>query len=282
MQISTNYTINSRPQNANLAFQSKYGLNPYHPSGQMALEILGAAIEGRPYGATYNTPQKPKNSDSMPTRPNNGISKKEYDKLCEEKEAQLLDHNIKINDIKTCTLGTRLVDMDIDDKNYKFFVFSTGKLNALNQSLNYEDENPEPDTLTEQVKNIKDCYRGRFVRIRNEEHFIPFVKDGIPDVKKDKLLIKYGNARTDDGFGGLFRERAKDAIEDKLGTIIDETELKPIEYIVKNPDSLSSYANVENDNTIRKKAFGYYDKQTGTRCIYFYDSKNVVTNKDNN
>ena len=278
MKILANYSVPSyrmynnvqnKQNSSNVSFGNNPGLNPLDPLGRLASESSYTYDIGSS-GSSSSHHTSSSSSSSSSSYDYSGFAE-EYDRQCKELEEGLRKDGITINDIYSPRVPLYVVNMDIHGENYKFLT-SKGNRHAIMLDIAGAGRSYDNGELAEQVRNVKDRNKGRFVKVNGEEHFVPRLKDGRPDPEKDTLLVQYGNAEEDRYSRYKPNSYSETAIAKEVGSDFDRSKLTRIEYLEKLS---SAYLADLCDNTIRKRALGYYDEKTDTNYIFFEDTKTV-------
>lgn len=278
---STNrYISNKEKAKTNVSTDTKkYNTVSFGRSPLVNLYLLDQiCAAGQPHKSSQKTPQK---SDEVSSS-NSTYTDTSYEESLEKYKKEALDNEIIIKNIQKnqySFFGPKLVEVEIDGKDYNFYCYVDNECEA-NKKATYAIS-PETgrknrswhfnrNDLDILIKNVKDQHRGKFVTINNKDVFIPFVKNGKPDITKDSNLVQYGNYELANENTGLYVLGSLDFIEEATGKKLSPKDFKVIEYVEKTENPFETeYRGEENDNIERKQAFGYYDPYTETSYLYF-------------
>lgn len=156
------------------------------------------------------------------------------------------------------------INFEIEDKTYRFIDCCSNKaISAHNVYDKYKN-------IAQMVDNIRKTTMGRFVRDGNREVFVPYILGRTPDVKRDEILVKNGNASNNyyEDFDDIREE-----LECILDRNIERDEMTTINYLNKTVRGF--------DNNEVKQAYGYTDNEDGTTYLYIPDRNKLQTLLDN-
>lgn len=133
------------------------------------------------------------------------------------------------------------------------------------------DEVKDAQELDTMIDNIKKTLTGFFVRSNNQEYFVPYILNKVPDVLNQQHIVENGNAET------VRNEESQEAfkiIQSYGKAKFSIKKLKTIKYLER---SFLGYSNNTSEN-----AFSYFDKPNN--ILYLYIPKNktlqILTNEN--
>jgi len=162
------------------------------------------------------------------------------------------------------------VKLNIDGDQYEF-VTNIKDEKELMRDLSYKNKRyPKyQGSLAQMVDNIRDTFKGVFVRNGKAEYFVADLHPKYPNIIKDRALLLYGNKKT---VSNEETQKACEILSNISKTQVELKDLKTIEYKVK----AGKYENNE-----RKTAYSYYDDCYEIQ-YYYMPNKNLIKKRNAN
>ena len=195
---------------------------------------------------------------------------KEAKPIVNDIEKDTFSYGVKVVKFNKNLNGNNKVELEIDGDPYEFITDITDE-KKLMKNLSYKNKSyPKyKGSLAQMVDNIRDTFKGVFVRNGKAEYFVADLHPKYPNIIKDRALLLYGNKKT---VSNEETQKACEILSNISKTQVELKDLKTIEYKVK----AGKYENSE-----RKTAYSYYDDCYEIQ-YYYMPNKNLIKTRNAN